>query len=113
MYLFEKVKLAGQMAINKMHVYEVDPMVVDYGPGQVESFRDIKTYKTSVGRDSFRANTFADTPKKNIKNNKTSILNTIVTNGSAKKTVRFVESTDGLLKTAPFESSFNNFEYIG
>ena len=50
----------------KLHVYEVDPMVVEFGPGQVESFRDKKTYQTSIGRESFRTSIADETPKKGL-----------------------------------------------
>ena len=114
MYRIEREnKISRESNDEKMHVYEVDPMIVDYGPGQINTFRDQKAFRTSIGRDSFRTNTFSQTPKKNIKENKKSILNTIASNGSAKKTVRFFESPDGLLKTVPFESSFKDFEFIG
>ena len=44
-------RISNGRSNDRIHVYEVDPMVVEYGPGQVDTFREKKAYKTSIGRD--------------------------------------------------------------
>ena len=95
-----------------MHIYEVDPMITEYGPDQVNTFRGKRTYRSWTGRESFRENEMDESPKKSLLKQGRPSFNSIISTGSAKKTVRFAESSEGLLRVVPIDPTFNESDFV-
>lgn len=97
---------------SKVHEYQIDPLL-EYGPGQVESFRERRKSQYSSNRDSLRFNNNPETPKKSLLKAKNRLSHTsMISNSSARKTVRFAESAEGLLRSVPYDPSFNDSDFV-
>lgn len=97
---------------SKVHEYQIDPLL-EYGPGQVESFRERRKSQYVSNPDSLRFNNNPETPRKSLLKAKTRMSQTsMLSSSSARKTVRFAESAEGLLRSVPYDPSFNDSDFV-
>ena len=94
----------------QVYEYKIDPMI-EYGPGQTKSFRE-RNYsyyepKSAPLRESLDSNT----PSKSLLKKRMSV-GSAYSSSSEKKTVRFAETEEGLLKGVPFDPSFNDSDFV-
>jgi hypothetical protein len=93
---------------SKVHDYEINSML-DYLPGELQSFRDRKRSHQGGERNRYKD---LMTPKSAILQKEIASCCSALSNNSARKTVRFAESSQGLLRSVPVEPSFNDSDFV-
>lgn len=93
---------------SKVHDYEINSML-DYLPGELQSFRDRKKSHPGGQRNRY---TDLITPKSAILQKDRASCCSALSKNSDRKTVRFAESSQGLLRSVPVEPSFNDSDFI-
>lgn len=93
---------------DKVYEYKIDPML-EYSPGQLETFRDRRYTQYA---NYFNALRYQDpeTPKSLLKKSANSLVSNLSIN--SKKTVRFAESAEGLLKSVAVDPTFNDSDFV-
>jgi hypothetical protein len=93
---------------NKVHEYKIDPML-EYTPEHLQTFRDRRYTHLGHYTNSARHNDL-ETPKSLLKKSSNSIMSNY--SGMDKKTVRFAESREGMLKAVPYDPTFNDSDFV-
>jgi hypothetical protein len=84
---------------------------LEYLPGNVRTFRDKRMSEKGDNSYKYKHDFLAESKTGPYGLNKADFLHAM-SNTSDKKTVRFAETSEGLLKAIPFDPSFNDSEYI-
>lgn len=95
---------------SKVHEYQIDP-VIEFGPGQVGSFRSRKSSTLTYNPGNIQSADI-ESPKKSLLKKPRLSQVSMYSTGSAKKTVRFAESASGLLKAVQDDPTFNDSDYL-
>ena len=93
---------------SKVHDYEINSML-DYLPGELQSFRDRKRSHQGTQRNRYKD---LMTPKSAMLPKERDSCCSALSKNSERKTVRFAESAQGLLRTVPVEPSFNDSDFV-
>lgn len=94
---------------SKVHEYQIDP-IVEYGPGQVGSFRSRKSSTLTYVPPNIQS-AEVESPRKSLLKKPRLSQVSMYSSNSAKKTVRFAESASGLLKAVQDDPTFNDSDY--
>ena len=103
--------------LNRRYDSTTKSKVYDYGikadaidEENSKTFRDHNYDQYSFRVDTLRADKHVTPYKPKMTNSK--FISPYNTNSSARKTVRFAESAEGLLKTVPFDPTFNDSDFV-
>jgi hypothetical protein len=98
----------------KLYEYQIDP-ILEHGPGQLESLRDSKYIENRNYNRDYDRNDDVQTPRSLLKlqNNKSRLSQaSYYSQENGKKTVRFAETAEGLLKSVPVDPTFNDSDFV-
>lgn len=93
----------------KVYDYTINPDAAAQ-PDDIATFRDKNYNRYNLRVDTFRPESKIETPSRPKLN--FSVLANSLRSSSARKTVRFAESAEGLLKAVPVDPTFNDSDFV-
>lgn len=94
-----------------LYEYEINP-ALEFGPLEVNSLRDKKVFRRVNHHDSLRSEVPLTPTKGLIKKEDRLSYSAFSNQSSGRKTVRFAETCEGLLKSVPVDPTFNDSDFI-